>query len=131
MATVMLDTRKLKFYAEQLERINGRIKRLDRRMDNLYLRIPMTELHHLIQADILTQYSIRLMQCQRYLRDTADDFEAVERQISKKELSDFYMPESAITWGGFDGIAGVLIGEHAETLSDWDSAGQLLGELER
>ena len=81
MSDIVVDTYKLKYYAERLANINNRISKLDRRLDGLYLRVGLQGLWDLLMADILTGYSVRLSLCQSYLTETADDFEKVEKQL--------------------------------------------------
>lgn len=97
MADIVIDTYKLKLYADRLENVNSRIGKLDRRMDGLYCRVGLQGLLDLLQADILTYYSLKLNLCKLYLLQTASDFEKVERELSSEDpihfnkiiLSDF------------------------------------------
>lgn len=79
---IVLDTYKLRDYAQRLQGINGRISKLDRRLDSLYWRVGLLDLWNLMQADILTGYSWRLSRCVSYLNDTATDFDNVESALS-------------------------------------------------
>ena len=78
---ITVDTYKLRDYAQRLQRINGRISRLDGRLDSLYWRVGLLDLWNLMQADILTGYSWRLNRCVSYLNDTATDFENAESAL--------------------------------------------------
>ena len=78
---IVVDTYKLRKYAQRLQTVNGRISRLDSRLDSLYWKVGLLDLWKLMQADILTGYSWRLNRCTAYLNDTASDFENVESVI--------------------------------------------------
>lgn len=78
---ITLDTYKLRSYAQRLQSINRRINNLDRRMDGLYWQVGLLDLWNLMQADILTGYSWRLVRCAGYLNDTANDFDSVESSL--------------------------------------------------
>ena len=79
---IVVDTYKLNNYAQRLQKINGRITKLDRRLDNLYWRVGLLDLWKLMQADALTGYSWRLSRCASYLYETASTFEIAESAIS-------------------------------------------------
>lgn len=81
---IQVDTVRLRSYAERLQNVNRRIVRLDVRMDALYMKVGLTDLWTLLQADVLTGYSWRLNRCIAYLNDTASDFESVERTIASQ-----------------------------------------------
>lgn len=89
MADIVVDTYKLKLYAERLANVNNRIIRLDRRLDGLYFRVGLQGLWNLMQADALTCYSWRLNRCQSYLSQTASDFEFAERLILAEDPLNF------------------------------------------
>ncbi len=78
---IIVDTHKLKLYAQRIFAVNKRIERLDRRMDDLYASVGLLDLRNLLQADILTCYSLRLHNCKEYLQQTAIDFEEVENLL--------------------------------------------------
>ncbi|MBP3415504.1 MAG: DUF2974 domain-containing protein, partial [Clostridia bacterium] len=77
--TIKLDSVQMRNYASRLAEINRRIMAVDRRMDSLYWRVGLLDLWNLMQADILTSYSFKLTRCQKYLQETATDFENLER----------------------------------------------------
>ncbi len=78
---IVADTYKLRQYAQRLQKVNGRISRVDGRLDSLYWRVGLLDLWNLMQADILTGYSWRLNRCVSYLNETATDFENVESAL--------------------------------------------------
>lgn len=102
MADIVVDTYKLKLYAERLANVNNRINRLDRRLDGLYFRVGLQGLWNLMQADALTCYSWRLLRCQSYLQQTAIDFENAERRILGEDPANFkgFVVGATITTSG-------------------------------
>lgn len=78
---IVIDTVKLRNYADALRRINRAVSDIDRRMDALYSRVGFLDLFNLMQADIIMKYSKRLEKCASYLNATADEFDAVEYSI--------------------------------------------------
>lgn len=78
---IVLDTYKLRGYAQRLQSVNTRISRLDGRLDSLYWKVGLLGLWNLMQADALTGYSWRLNRCASYLNDTASDFDSVENDL--------------------------------------------------
>lgn len=93
MSGFTVDTYKMTQYANRIDSTNKRITKLDRRLDKLYRQVGLLELYNLIQADALTGYSWRLNRCENYLRQTASDFEAAERQILKFDPDNIKMPK--------------------------------------
>lgn len=81
---IKVDTALLRSYADRLAKVNNRIAKLDRRMDDLYGKVGLRDLWNLLQADALTGYSWRLSRCINYLNETASDFESVERSLASQ-----------------------------------------------
>lgn len=79
---VLVDTYKLRTYADRIDAVHRRIKNLDTRLDSLYWKVGLLDLWNLMQADLLTGYSWRLARCSSYLRDTASDYETTENTLS-------------------------------------------------
>lgn len=79
---IVVDTYKLKGYAQRIQAVHNRISKLDERLDSLYWKVGFLDLWNLIQADLLTGYSWRLNRCINYLNQTASDFEAVETALT-------------------------------------------------
>ncbi len=75
---LVVDTHKLRDYASRIDTVNGRIEKLDSRLNKLYGQVGLIQLANLILADELTGYSGRLSKCGNYLLATAEDFEKVE-----------------------------------------------------
>ncbi len=78
---IRVNTSSLRGYADRLVRVNQRISTLDRRMDSLYTKVGLRDLWNLLQADLMTGYSGRISNCAKYLYETADDLDTVERKI--------------------------------------------------
>lgn len=78
---VVVDTYKLRSYADRLQRINQRVASLDRRLDSLYWQVGLAGLWNLVHADLLTNYSRRVTKCSAYLTDTAVEFEQLENSL--------------------------------------------------
>ena len=79
---IVVDTYKLDNYAQRLQRVQTRIKNLDRRLDSLYWKVGLLDLWDLMQGDILTGFSARLALSARYLTETAKDFNELERALT-------------------------------------------------
>lgn len=79
---IIVDTARLRQYADQLKTINKRLLDIDRKMDRLYTKVGLQGLWDLLQADALTSYSWRLDRCINYMLETAAEFESVEGWIS-------------------------------------------------
>ena len=80
---IVLDTYKLRNYAQRLQSVNSRVSKLDGRLDALYWKVGLFDLWNLIQADLLIGYNYRIARCVSYLNDTASDFENAESAIQK------------------------------------------------
>ena len=81
---VKVDTYKLRDYASKIYDVNGRIAKLDGRLDSLYWRVGLLDLWKLMQADLMTGYSWRLLRAASYLSDTASDLDAIETELVNK-----------------------------------------------
>ena len=79
---IKTDTFKLRDYANRLQNINRRLANLDGRMDGLYRSVGLLDLWNLVQADLHTNFSWRLLRAAVYLNETASDFESVESELS-------------------------------------------------
>lgn len=79
---IVVNTDKLRSYADRINQLNRRIMRLDLDMNQLYKHAGLLDLWNLMQADFLTAGSIRLKLVENYMNDTASDFEQVEQEIA-------------------------------------------------
>lgn len=78
---IKVDTYKLRDYASRINAVNRRISNLDQRMDSLYWRVGLLDLWNLMQADLMTGFSWRLLRAASYMSDTASDFDAIETEL--------------------------------------------------
>ena len=92
MSDVIVDTYKLKSYADRLGTANARIVKLDGRLDRLYWKVGLQGLFSLMQADALTGFSWRLMRCKGYLTQTAADYEQIEKKLASEDPMTFSKP---------------------------------------
>lgn len=76
-----LNTEKMRTYSERLNNVNSRILKVDKRLDSLYWQVGLLDLWNLMQADLLTGYSVRVRACANALKNTADDYEKTENKI--------------------------------------------------
>lgn len=81
---ITLDTYKLTSYSDRLKSVNKRLKELDNRLDSLYWKVGLLDLWDLMQADLLTSYSARLLLCASYLSETAKDFSDAEKNLTNE-----------------------------------------------
>jgi len=81
---IVVDTFKLRDYASRLSDANRRISNLDGRMNSLYWKVGLLDLWDLVQANLLTGYSWRIMRAVSYLNNTASDFEKLETELVNK-----------------------------------------------
>ena len=81
---ITVDTFKLRDYAQRIKTINNRVVTLDKRLDALYSQVGLQDLWNLLQANILMGYSWRLLRCSSYLKETAEDMEAIEKKLTNQ-----------------------------------------------
>lgn len=81
---IRLNTNNLREYAARIDRVNNRLVKIDARLKRLYYNVPVSELWSLIKVDAITGFSWNLRQCSGYLRETADNFEAAERELARQ-----------------------------------------------
>lgn len=78
---IRLHTDDLHDLAERLWAVNGRLERLDQRLDNLYKQVKWTDLWNLMRADFKIGWSPKINSCANCLNDTANRFESAEQQL--------------------------------------------------
>ena len=81
---VVVDTGLLREHAKRLDRINNRLEALGERVKRLYQKEGYEDLYNLMRSDYMIKRSKLLSDSAKYLRDTADDYEKVEREIISK-----------------------------------------------
>lgn len=87
---IQVDTSKMQNYASQLSVLSARSKSLDSRMNSLYLHAgfdwntvrSLSNISALLKAGIVLDFAGRLDKCASYLKETASDFEKVEKEIA-------------------------------------------------
>lgn len=87
MADILIDTQKMRIYADRLSNVNGRLNALDARMQALYQKSGLTGVYRLVQENAMDDQRHRLAGCQTYLQQTASDFETVERRVVEQVVS--------------------------------------------
>lgn len=80
---IKVDTDRMRYYAGRLDNINLRLINIDIRIKKLYANTNLTELLKIIRADTVVGCSNKLRKCSKYLKETANDFDAVEKSITK------------------------------------------------
>ncbi|NMB33470.1 MAG: DUF2974 domain-containing protein [Clostridium sp.] len=79
-----VDTSKLRSHAESLDGINARLNALDRRLNSLYKEVGLSDIWNLIKSDWQIGKSARISRSAMYLRETADEFEKIEKDITSQ-----------------------------------------------
>lgn len=92
MADIIVNTDKLRTYADQLGKINKRIVTLDWRIKSLYTQVGLFDLISLTKADSLVNFNFRILGSQQYLLTTAGLFEGTETKLLKQDPTNFNKP---------------------------------------
>ncbi len=79
---IKVSTFQLRSFAERIEKVNKRVRVLDKRIDSLYGKVGLLDLMRLMKADTLIGNNRKLERCAKYLCDTAADFENVEKILT-------------------------------------------------
>ncbi len=98
MADLIVDTYRLKQYAQRIADVRSRISRLDGRIDSLYYRTGLKGLHELMRRNDLASYSNRLKQCRSYMEETANAFTELEKTLSQCDPTNFTPPVVGTAW---------------------------------
>lgn len=83
---LIVNTDLLESCANTLDGINRRLITVDMRMDSLYWSVGWRDLLALLEADLITSYSIRLKICESYLRNTSNEFKNIENELKQMQL---------------------------------------------
>ena len=78
---ININTYSLHMYSGRLRDVNRRITYVDSRLDTLYGRVGLKDLWNLLQADLLTGFSWKLLRCSEYLDVTANEFDRIETKL--------------------------------------------------
>lgn len=81
---IRVDTRSLRECADHLNTVNHQTEKLMTRLEAACAASGMPELRQRLQPQILASGQADVERCIRYLRETAGDFEALEREMSAK-----------------------------------------------
>lgn len=108
MADLIVDTYKLRRYAERLNSVNARLTNLDRRLDRLYQQAGLQDLWKLVDANAMTSYKGHLVRCRNYLQDTAQELDAMEKELQKHDPTNFH-PFAGKHFDLLDAVTGGII----------------------
>ncbi|MEH7235824.1 Mbeg1-like protein [Bacillus sp. JJ1562] len=75
---------RLYYYAQRLESIKRRVSALNDKIDSLYWEVDLLDMRHVLSADILTSFSIRLNQNINYLNTAARLLDSNETKLVGK-----------------------------------------------
>ncbi len=92
MADIIVNTDKLKTYADRLGKVNKRIVSLDWQIKSLYAQVGFFDLLSLTKADSLVNFNFRVLGSQKYLTTTAALFEGTETKLLKQDPTNFSKP---------------------------------------
>ena len=81
MSDIIVDTYKLRDYAQRIEAVNKMIIDVDDRLNALYFRVNILDLLNILISDIYISSSDKLLKCTEYLKATAEDFDSAEEYI--------------------------------------------------
>jgi hypothetical protein len=81
---IRVDTLSLREYADRLHTVNLQTEKLKVRLEAVCAASGMPDLQNQLQLQTLIAGQADVERCIRYLRDTAGDFEALERELSGK-----------------------------------------------
>ncbi len=85
MGDIIVDTYKLKQYAQKIYKVSSRMSQLEDRINDLYFETGLKDLYKLIQSDVFSKNNRKLLSCRNYLQQTAIDFENAEKRISSQD----------------------------------------------
>lgn len=74
------DPDRLRSYAARLSQVNTRLVRLDRSLNSLYLQVGLLDVFDILQANLITGYSLRVGSAQSFLNAAADILESADNQ---------------------------------------------------
>lgn len=79
-----VNTLKLNDYATRVNKVNSRLKRLDKDLGSLYWKVGLLDLLDVLKANLLTSESPTLIQIRVYLENSAKRFESAENKALTK-----------------------------------------------
>jgi hypothetical protein len=81
---IRVNTRSLKACADRLDTLNRQTESLKSTLEAACAASGMPELLPALHTETLTEGAADVERCVRYLRETAEDFEALERELAAK-----------------------------------------------
>ena len=79
-----VNTLKLNDYATRVNKVNSRLKRLDKDLGSLYWKVGLLDLLDVLKANLLTSESPTLIQIRVYLENSAKDLSPPKTRLSQK-----------------------------------------------
>ena len=81
---IRVDTQSLRACADRLTAVNQQTEKLKIALEAVCAASGTTQLHQSLRPEILAVGQADVERCVQYLRDTAGDFEALERELAAK-----------------------------------------------
>ena len=81
---IRVDTHSLRECADRLHTVNLQTEKLKIRLEAVCAASGMPDLQNQLQLQTLTAGHTDVERCIRYLRETAEDFESLERELAAK-----------------------------------------------
>lgn len=81
-STIVVNTEKMKEYAGRLDAIIGRTQNIEAGLNAIYAQSGLADIQALTDSHAVTKYNDDVRRVSVYLRETAEDFESVERKVS-------------------------------------------------
>ncbi len=96
MSEIKVNTTAMRQYANRLGSVCSRLTKLNGRMNNLYKNSGLIGLRNIINASIILDCKSRLFKAQKYLNETAREFEIVEANLSNQNPMNFDLNKAYI-----------------------------------
>lgn len=94
MSDVKIDTQQYAYYEERFAHLSRRLSERNRDLINLKKRAIQKAITPLWADNCLSMYSVRLNSCKRYLRETMDAFDYIDRKLAQPDRDPVnYNPE--------------------------------------
>ena len=135
MGEMIVDTNKLRYYAEKIQSANSRLSKLDQRLNQLYGNAGLLGVWQLIQMGSISGVRWELQKVSGYLYETATSWETVENRLNQidpshcyltnhsfvsKLFGDMYLPGFTLTSHEFFGFFEDRINDYIEILKSSD-----------
>lgn len=96
MAELIVDTSKLRYYADRIQTINSRLSKLDQRMNHLYGSAGLLGIWQLIQMGSIGGVRWELQRNYDYLINSATNMETVENRLNQLDPTHYYPSRQSI-----------------------------------